>query len=736
MFNSINSSNYVKEKGLNKALLLNTPMKQQEKSVAILDYYITKNDVTLLTSVFSISSFFYEKNLTLNKSDLLNFPVFPSILGLREKPQLYPVSSKEELGSAFTGASTDNSSTLQIAVGQTTAEEEVSSFISSSSEKLVILLDETMNSINSLYPTAYSAFSSVLSKLNKIMTSLPSLSEEEIITLNQLPEEINNLMIQQNLPATFRSLFCSSVQTVYTDVVTSSKILDKTLSQDLQQAQNQEDLFQQIQNSVTTFLAFVSIGEYQNALTVPDVSQMSQIITFIGNVFNSLDVAEQKIITEALTPALNRSSFSETSTPISLKNVLTDVWAYNLISVLVAEDPNITQTEILNKLSTSLVPYIASLFFPISDMANAVLNIVKNSGVGTVVSNVYQSSGGIIKMSTQFYISITSSPGFINGTDITGLAANQNLSVVFNLEAGQIVADNTLAMNSLQKAATQLANFAAIQTEGLIQSRGQVLFLLPLPSAIASVLLDHYMPEEVDYLQTLSDGLYYSNVGSKMGSAILENISNYTNAGSYFNFASIIGPSSILGSGDFLYTVYSIDFSLASNRLESEKKQTTNYITTTRKALDSIDQQIALIQADPKISSTNKTQLISVLNKNKNNLTNILNNLIATQNLLNQIVLSQWQTAGKTVIDGPNNWQSELQGLETSLVSGNNGEGGMFSSIASLQASQQSYADDGQNQQLELQLHLTTMQQEWTVIATSLQILNQIYLGLARNILQ
>lgn len=736
MFNDINSSNYVKEKGLNETFLLKTSKKEPEKSLDILDYYVMKNDITLLTNVFSISNFFYEKDLTLGKSDLSSFPVFPSILVLREKPRLYPSSSKEDMGNLSSVSSEDNSCVAQPAVDQTTSEEGVSSFISSSSEKLVILLDETMNSISSLYPAEYSAFSSVLSKLNGIMTSLPSLSEEEIVTLNQLPIEINRLMIQQNLPVTFRSLFCNSVKTIYTDVVISSKTLAKTLSQNLQQTQNQQDLFQQIQNSITTFLAFVSPGNYQNALKISDVSQMSQILTFIGSVFNSLVVDEQKIITDALTPALNRSSFSSSLTPVLLENVLTDVWAYNLISVLVAEDPKITQVEALDKITTSLSPYIASLFSPISDMAKAVLSIIENSGAGTAVSNVYQFSEGMITMNSQFYSTITSSPGLINGTDIMGLAANQNLSVVFNLEAGQIISDNTVAMNSLQKAATQLTNFVAIQTEGLHQSRGQAVFLLPLPSAIATVLLDHYMPEEVDYLQTLSESLYYSNVGSKMESAILENISNYINAGSYFNFASIVGPPDPLNPSFPGQVFYSIDFSLALKRLESEQQQTTNYITTTRKALDTIDQQIALIQADSKISSTNKAQLINVLNKNKNNFTNILNNLIAAQNLLNQINLANPGISGKTIVDAPDNWQPQLQDLETNLVTGNNGVGGMFSSMASLQASQQSYADDGQNQQLELQLHLTTMQQEWTVIATSLQILNQIYLGLARNILQ
>ena len=83
------------------------------------------------------------------------------------------------------------------------------------------------------------------------------------------------------------------------------------------------------------------------------------------------------------------------------------------------------------------------------------------------------------------------------------------------------------------------------------------------------------------------------------------------------------------------------------------------------------------------------------------------------------------------------NWRLFLQTLEDTVVSGEVGSAvniGMFQMQALVHSNQQAYADMGQNFQLELQMHLTSMQQEWMVVATSLQLLNQIYLGLARNL--
>lgn len=724
MFNNVDLFNYVKEKDLSLVLL---ERKSEKKEIFsnTLQYYVVKNDIKLLNG---ISSLLCEKDLKSKVND------FFSIFSLRERPQLYPTFSKEDV--AFSSdLSKDHVFISPLLENQTTPEDDVNKFIVNSSEELITVLNETMNSIVSLYPEQYSAFLPVVDKLNAIMTSLPSISEDEIKTLNQLPAETYSLMVNQNLPLTFRSAFWNSVQTTYTNIVNNSKDLSVTLSQDLQNAQNQQDLFNEVQQSISEFLLFVSPGSNQNALTITDISQMLQLLMFIGNVFSSLDENEQNLINNTLTPTVNRECYNANQMAFTLGDVLADVWAYNIVSVFLSEDPKMTQSALQESVSNMMASYKTSLFSPIEKMANAVLDIVQSFGQGVVGSIYSFSADGQLVMASQFINSVISSPGYINNSSLSSLEANQNSGIVFNLEASQIVSQNTINLNTLQNAAIQLTNFVAIQTESLSNSRGQSLLFLPLPSAIASVLLDHYMPEEVDYLQTLSDNLYYSNMGSKMGGAVLETISNYINSGSFFNFASMVG-NPITTNGK---TSFSGNATSAENRLKLEIQQTKSYITTTKQALEVIEQQITAIQSDTKLSPSEKNQLISVLNKNKNSFNNILSNLVAAQSLLNQLQVvpdGSGENTGSFQITGPSNWQSDLQNLETSLVTGSNGNGGMFSTITNLQATQQSFADDGQNKQLELQLHLTTMQQEWTVIATSLQILNQIYLGLARNIIQ
>ncbi|EPP36925.1 effector from type III secretion system family protein, partial [Chlamydia psittaci 84-8471/1] len=43
-----------------------------------------------------------------------------------------------------------------------------------------------------------------------------------------------------------------------------------------------------------------------------------------------------------------------------------------------------------------------------------------------------------------------------------------------------------------------------------------------------------------------------------------------------------------------------------------------------------------------------------------------------------------------------------------------------------IQSDQQNYTTQGQTQQLNLQNQMTNVQQEWTLVSTSMQVLNQI----------
>lgn len=157
-----------------------------------------------------------------------------------------------------------------------------------------------------------------------------------------------------------------------------------------------------------------------------------------------------------------------------------------------------------------------------------------------------------------------------------------------------------------------------------------------------------------------------------------------------------------------------------------------------------VTNQQNLVTADTRLSEEQKTKLKAELSRYTDILNAISTALTTLKTHLKPLtVVAVNGVAGvfevQHGIEGPDktNWRLFLQTLEDTVVSGKVGDAvniGMFQMQALVHSNQQAYADMGQNFQLELQMHLTSMQQEWMVVATSLQLLNQIYLGLARNL--
>ena len=268
---------------------------------------------------------------------------------------------------------------------------------------------------------------------------------------------------------------------------------------------------------------------------------------------------------------------------------------------------------------------------------------------------------------------------------------------------------------------------------------------LPLPSAVAAVLIDRYMPKEIDYLTQMKADLYYSNLGSSVGNAMIDAISQFVNGATYFNFASFAGqqPMTAMATDTFPGSMET-----AQAKLALEKQQSKLYLEYANKALEEVRTQLARVQNDTVITNEQRLRITDALQGYADNLNAISGSLVLLQIYLNPLSVGVRDGTkpgdnGKDpegtfhVFGGQDQWQARLETLEDALVSGlpsNIISGGLFPVQASVQADQQAFADMGQSYQLEMQMHMTAMQQEWTVVATSLQILNQIYLGLTRKL--
>ncbi|CRH70850.1 Protein of uncharacterised function%2C DUF582 [Chlamydia trachomatis] len=91
----------------------------------------------------------------------------------------------------------------------------------------------------------------------------------------------------------------------------------------------------------------------------------------------------------------------------------------------------------------------------------------------------------------------------------------------------------------------------------------------------------------------------------------------------------------------------------------------------------------------------------------------------------------------KYKITGPTDWISTLASLEGYAVNGFDNaslSGGLGPMHTLVQTDQHDYLTQSQTQQLNLQNQMTNIQQEWTLVSTSMQVLNGILSHLAAEI--
>ncbi len=88
-------------------------------------------------------------------------------------------------------------------------------------------------------------------------------------------------------------------------------------------------------------------------------------------------------------------------------------------------------------------------------------------------------------------------------------------------------------------------------------------------------------------------------------------------------------------------------------------------------------------------------------------------------------------------ITGLPNPVSALSQAENFVINGDNKsdpKGGLLNINTMITTDQSHYSSEGQTQQMQLQMTMTEVQAEWTVVSTALQLLNQMYMTVAQGI--
>lgn len=610
-------------------------------------------------------------------------------------------------------------------------------------------LQDILNIVQTkLSPEEFASFQELQSLIDALREYVDPFQTEGFDTILQTSEALADAIIKTSLPSNEKIELCRNIADLYRDQVLSIKNLDNVLNETIFINARMRSLFTDICSLVEFIMgSFAPIGLNETTIEVTNASIAGslQAIRAIDARFHELTAEQQTLVNETVAK-LNDFKGGD---------YIGAVWAYFTAATVISSNDSVSMDEVKQALRAQANTVVSSF---------ALAETLKNSmnSIATADCRFITNVDGVARDYTICSVDKTSNKVVLNPVllnfgsrgflpNIT-LAANNHAETsaraFFRFRALTQVESAKLE-STLQGSEHFLQRITQLRKDLLsyqLLAQSYEIRSLPLPSAVAAVLIDRYMPKEIDYLTQMKADLYYSNLGSSVGNAMIDAISQFVNGATYFNFASFAGqqPMTAMATDTFPGSMET-----AQAKLALEKQQSKLYLEYANKALEEVKTQLARVQNDTVITNEQRLRITDALQGYADNLNAISGSLVLLQIYLNPLrvgVRDGKQGGGDTgkdpegtfhVFGGQDQWQARLETLEDALVSGlpsNIISGGLFPVQASVQADQQAFADMGQSYQLEMQMHMTAMQQEWTVVATSLQILNQIYLGLTRKL--
>ncbi|WP_194843804.1 CT620/CT621 family type III secretion system effector [Candidatus Clavichlamydia salmonicola] len=251
-----------------------------------------------------------------------------------------------------------------------------------------------------------------------------------------------------------------------------------------------------------------------------------------------------------------------------------------------------------------------------------------------------------------------------------------------------------------------------------------------------SMILNNYVPAEAALFHPLTQSLITNNFGSNFINGLLSNISGFGSSSAYYQFHSTLIQS--LTSNDF-----SGSSSESCNTLTTEISHVHANLFQVNQTQKYLEKQKLAISSNSFLSNTDKATFSSLINLQQNHLSVIRQQLLDLSSLLillkpTPIASSDGSVSNTFTVTGPSNWSNLLTQLETQVINGNASvtiSGGLGSFSTDAVSQQQTYSSHQQIQLVALQNRMTTMQQQWSIVSSSLQTLEQLYATLLIGIL-
>lgn len=259
-----------------------------------------------------------------------------------------------------------------------------------------------------------------------------------------------------------------------------------------------------------------------------------------------------------------------------------------------------------------------------------------------------------------------------------------------------------------------------------------------LGSALVFMIQNSQLPKQKTMLAPLIKEVNFNNMAANAINDLLLVTNAFSTSTVYYNLSSFLIESKEgkdLFNGDFFET---------STALAKEREQISRDQGRCKRAQELVDALLKKIQQMPDVSEAQRTRMLNATRMYEQFLSITLDQLVALDSLLVNLTITPEKDSNTSKyrtdvfkITGPQKWIPALANLEGFIANGypdSNPSGGLGPLFTLIQSDQQEYTTQGQTQQLNLQNQMTNVQQEWTLVSTSMQVLNKILSLLAGEI--
>ncbi|WP_139413921.1 CT620/CT621 family type III secretion system effector [Chlamydia abortus] len=270
-------------------------------------------------------------------------------------------------------------------------------------------------------------------------------------------------------------------------------------------------------------------------------------------------------------------------------------------------------------------------------------------------------------------------------------------------------------------------------------SEGKDIFVKtsPIQMVYSSLLLDKYLPNQQQVLETLGVQMTFSNKAAKYMNQVIHHITNFQTSDVYYSLAIYLRQMNLQALTDAKGKAESV--------LSKEKIRCQSDIARCQRAKEELAKILTSINQDKELTASQAQELrqtisgyqfqFDALIRNLGNLSIFLNNM-QFQSVDNPNDVDE---AFKILVNGKESedWPRFLGSFESFVIEGGeNGvvPGGEQQILQSLEATQLNFTTFNQNQQLALQLESSAIQQEWTMVSAALALMNQIFAKLTRRL--